>query len=279
MRHHLIATIITVFSICFSCISQDQKPVISILGMMHLHNPGADAVNMDMGNIYSDKRQAELQQLITLVAKFKPTKIAIEKPLGDTLWTQTYYTHYLNGVLEKEVKEEDKWAMPSEVVQLSYPLAKRMHHTKLYAIDAFTDFEIDSVLAYAKEHDQTAELAGFQKMISKMQNDIESISKGSVLDIVRFVNSDEFDKEYNQSFYLKHLISIGKEDEYIGTKVVADWYFRNLKIFTNLSRIIEPNDRILVIYGAGHKDILVDLITDRADWEYYDIAAMLSSSK
>lgn len=106
---NLISSLIIVFASCLSCKAQDQKPVISVLGMIHLHNPGADEVNMDMGNIHSDKRQAELKQLIDLIAKFKPTKIAIEKSLGDTLWSQTYYAKYLKGALEKEINKEDKW--------------------------------------------------------------------------------------------------------------------------------------------------------------------------
>lgn len=276
---NLISILSTVLIICLSCNAQDQKPVISVLGMIHLHNPGADEVNMDMGNIHSDKRQAELKQLIDLVARFKPTKIAIEASLGDTLWSQTYYTNYLNDVLEKEMNEEDKWAMSSETVQLSYPLAKRMGHDMLYPIDAHTEFDTDPVIAYAKQNNQNEQLAEFKGLISSMQNEMKSISKGSVLDIIKFANSDDFDKNYNQTFYLKHLVSFGKEGNYIGTDVVSKWYYRNLKIFTNLNRIVEPTDRILVIYGAGHKDILVDLIKDRADWEYYNVNKLLNHKK
>ncbi|WP_438422777.1 DUF5694 domain-containing protein [Aquimarina macrocephali] len=276
---NLILILSTVFTICLSCKAQDQKPVISILGMIHLHNPGADEVNMDVGNIHSNKRQAELKQLIDLVVRFKPTKIAIEATLGDTLWSQTYYTNYLNDVLEKEMNEEDKWRMSGETVQVSYPLAKQMGHDKLYPIDAHTEFDTDSVYAYAKQNNQDVQLAEFKELISSMQNDMKSISEGSVLDIIKFANSDEFDKNYNQTFYLKHLVSFGKEGNYIGTDVVSKWYYRNLKIFTNLNRIVEPTDRVLVIYGAGHKDILVDLIKDRADWEYYDVNKLLHHKK
>lgn len=160
---NLISILITVFTICLPCNAQDQKPVISILGMIHLHNPGADEVNMDMGNIHSDKRQAELKELIDLIAKFKPTKIAIESSLGETLWSQIYYTKYLNGVLEKEISEDDKWRMSSETVQIAYPLAKQMGHDKLYPIDAHTEFDTAPVIAYAKQNNQEIQLAEFKK--------------------------------------------------------------------------------------------------------------------
>ncbi len=90
-----------------------------------------------------------------------------------------------------------------------------------------------------------------------------------------FINSKYFAKNLNQNFYLKHLTKIGNDSSYVGTDVVAEWYSRNLRIFTNIDRIVEPQDRILIIFGAGHKDILEDLIKDRVDWEYYDINQVL----
>ncbi len=269
--------LIILLNLGLSSIAQEQKPVISVLGMTHLHNPGADAVNMDMGNIHSDKRQAELKEVIRLVSGFKPTKIAIEMNRRDTLWSETYYKDFLNNTLEKTIREDDRSFMSSETVQVCYPLAKMMNHNKLYSIDTSANFNTDTVIAYAEKHNQTEELKEFENLIQTMQSDVEAIAKGSILEIIQFVNSENFDKNYNQRFYLKHLISFGKDDHYVGTQAVSEWYLRNLKIFTNLHRIVEPNDRILIIYGAGHKDILVDLIKDRIDWEYYDINQILHS--
>ncbi|MEW6736827.1 MAG: DUF5694 domain-containing protein, partial [Acidobacteriota bacterium] len=50
---------------------------------------------------------------------------------------------------------------------------------------------------------------------------------------------------------------IGLGDQYPGANWVQYWYGRNLKIFVNLMRITEsPDDRILVIIGAGHLKLL-----------------------
>jgi len=36
-------------------------------------------------------------------------------------------------------------------------------------------------------------------------------------------------------------------------RLLALWYRRNIRIYHNIVKLIEsPNDRILVIYGAGH---------------------------
>ena len=51
---------------------------IMILGSYHMDNPGADAVNFEADDVLTAKRQRELQQLIERLARFKPTKIAVE---------------------------------------------------------------------------------------------------------------------------------------------------------------------------------------------------------
>lgn len=48
------------------------------------------------------------------------------------------------------------------------------------------------------------------------------------------------------------------DKEYFGVDFTTGWWYnRNLRIFRNIQRInAKPTDRILVIYGAGHLNIL-----------------------
>jgi hypothetical protein len=42
-----------------------------------------------------------------------------------------------------------------------------------------------------------------------------------------------------------------------GAVYTGNWYARNLRVFANLVRIApKPEDRIVAIYGAGHKPLL-----------------------
>lgn len=251
------------------------KPIVTVLGMTHLHNPEADEVNLNAGDIHSEKRQEELRELVTLLEKFKPTKIAIELPENDTLFAKTYYDYFLDGKLEEKIFDSDRRFLSSEVAQISYPLAKRMGHKQLFCIDAFTTFPIDSVISFALKNDMKSITDSLESFTLRAQKQLNEISKKPIIDILTFINSDYFSKNLNQNFYLNYMISIGKGEKYLGTNLVAEWYSRNLRIFTNLNRIIEPNDRVLIVFGAGHKDILEDLIKDRVDWEYYDINSIL----
>jgi hypothetical protein len=246
---------------------------------MHLHNPGRDAVNTDMGDIRSPQRQAELKEVADLVARFKPTKIAFEFAQGDTLWSRYYYQAWLEDRLEAVIDPEDEYLLTSEIVQLAYPLAKAAGLDHLDPIDAFTSFPMDSAMAYAETNGQTAEVVAFQQFIGRVQAMADSMAQLSILDMLRVANSHYFASQLNQAFYLKHLVGLGEGDDYPGTFVVEEWYARNLRIFTNLHRIMEPADRVLVFFGAGHKDILDDLIRDRVDWDWVDSASLLGTEE
>lgn len=48
-------------------------------------------------------------------------------------------------------------------------------------------------------------------------------------------------------------VPYGDPFEYAGPDLLALWYQRNIRIYHNIVALIDsPNDRILVVYGAGH---------------------------
>ena len=66
----------------------------------------------------------------------------------------------------------------------------------------------------------------------------------------------------SHSLYLEMAV-VGKDDNYVGADLVADWYKRNLRIYRNLIGLnFKGEDRILILYGAGHTKILQDLADD-----------------
>jgi pheromone shutdown protein TraB len=48
-------------------------------------------------------------------------------------------------------------------------------------------------------------------------------------------------------------VPYGEPGDYAGPDLLAAWYQRNIRIYHNIVKLVDsPNDRILVIYGAGH---------------------------
>jgi hypothetical protein len=56
------------------------------------------------------------------------------------------------------------------------------------------------------------------------------------------------------------MLEVGADSPFVGLEPTAKLYRRNLRIFANLTRIAEPGDRILIIYGASHAHFFRDFI-------------------
>src|ERR1700722_19370339 len=139
-----IFLILVVFSMSLTSRAQlSARPEILVLGTYHMSNPGRDLHNMQADNVLSPKRQQEIAQLIELLKKFQPTKIAIEAEFGSQRVGREY-SDYLAG----------KYTLsPNEIDQIGYRLAKELGHRAVYAVDVDGDFPYYRVLNYAKAND------------------------------------------------------------------------------------------------------------------------------
>jgi len=55
---------------------------VLVLGTYHMANPGRDIFNTQADDVLAPKRQAEIAQLLEVLKKFQPTKVAIESDPG-----------------------------------------------------------------------------------------------------------------------------------------------------------------------------------------------------
>ena len=253
-----------------------MKPTIMILGCTHLANPGIDAFNVKMDDVLSPKRQSEIEQLVTQLKGFRPTKISLELDEKHDIEIQENYQGYLNGTYELE-----RW----EIDQIGFRLAKLMGHPKLYCVDYWP--EKDPILSeafgsdlidfrkFAKEHNQEHFLPTVEDMVdddvkTHQEKDgrtwIESEKYLTLIDMFIQNNIPE-GKLADHQIYLR-TARIGEGTEYPGAIYVGNyWYARNLKIFVNLTRITESaDDRILLIIGAGHVYLIQQFLEDSGDY-------------
>ena len=245
-----------------------QKPTVLILGTYHMDNPGADAVNFEADDVLTVKRQRELQQLVEQLARFKPTKIAVEADTSLDAEVNAEYQDYLNGVYQPGRSEGE---------QVSFPLAKEMQHLKIYCVDWFQrtdEEETVDIEAFAKAHNQSGLLERAEAMVQAMAKEtlttLTEIQKtGSVIDMLRFLNQEETIRVLHEINTLPQftLAQIGAADQYVGLDWLLGWYERNLKIFVNLTRITEStDDRILLMIGAGHVFLVQQFLEDSGDY-------------
>lgn len=240
---------------------ETSKPQIAMLGTFHFAG-SSDVVAMQVDDLKSEKRQAEIVQLVEALAKFKPTKVILEYPyLNSRL--DSVYQRYRSGQKELTINERQ---------QVGFRLAKMMGHEKIYPADHQMDLPFNELMTHLAENGQTSQFESFvaalrTEVMGLMQSNYDS---KTIKDFLVWMNAEEMDKK-NKNIYLETINQMGAKTAYVGTNLVAKWWERNFRIMKNIDNITEPNDRILVLFGQGHTAILKDLYQDRNDVEYVEV--------
>ena len=220
----------------------DAHPEILVFGTYHMSNPGRDVYNMQADDVQSPKRQQEIAQLIEVLKKFHPTKIALEADVGSAR-VEREYSDYVAG----------KYTLtPNETNQIAYRLARELGHHAVYPVDEEGDFPWQRLVNYAKgigQKDKFDAMAASMGALVKEQG--EFLRSHTVLETLEYMNSDSRVAR-DVAFYYA-FVPYGEPGDYAGPDLLAAWYQRNIRIYHNIVKLVEPpNDRILVIYGAGH---------------------------
>lgn len=256
----LFAAVLIAAAIPFAAFAQDDRPQVMILGTFHFTGGGSDYINSAVDNYFSPQRQAEIETLVEMLAAFNPTKIVVElTPEAEDRFNATYQ-RYIAGEHELTVNERQ---------QIGMRLAARLGHDRLYAADYQSGMDFDAMMSAAQENGQDQLL----ERLPQLQADIEALDarlnrpEVSVAERLRAYNTPEFLAEHN--VYLT-LAQMGSVENPAGANEMTNWWGRNLHIFAQIGQLSEPGDRILVIYGSGHKFLFDQFFQDAAEFEWVD---------
>jgi hypothetical protein len=220
----------------------NARPEVLVLGTYHMSNPGRDIFNMEADDVLSARRQAEIARVIEVLAEFRPTKIAVESDVNDER-VPNRYADYLADRHELTRNETE---------QLGFRLAKELGHETVYPVDTGGEFPYPRLVKYAQATGREAEMDALQEETGEMvQAQGEYLATHTVLETLRYMNSDEYVAKAVGSYF--QLAELGEPWDWAGADLVADWFRRNMRIYTNIVQLVDsPDERILVIYGAGH---------------------------
>lgn len=218
------------------------RPEVLVLGTYHMNSPGHDVFNMQIDDVLAPKRQAEIAQVIEVLKKFNPTKIALETDVYSDRRPKEY-ADYLAGKHE---------LTRNEIEQLGFRLAKELGHKTVYPVDVDGDFPWQRFVNYAKGSGRTKELDALTGEIGAMVKAQNAyLASHTILETLLYMNADEKVAQ-DVGFYYREA-EIGEPGDWAGADLVADWFRRNVRIYANVMKLASsPNDRVLVIYGAGH---------------------------
>ncbi|CAG9621758.1 DUF5694 domain-containing protein [Sutcliffiella rhizosphaerae] len=231
-----------------------NKPRILVLGTFHMSS---------YEELNSQERQEEINELVSKLEKFHPTKIAVEMEVSKNEELNKRYRLYKYGNYHLKM---------NEIYQIGFRLASKLQHEQLYAVDWMgkADKEYEEIEAWLKNNQQDLYKELFEGVHFPQ--------------LVRNKSLLEFYREFNHPFFLNQLnklyvnmARIGDFNNYIGMDWLTWWYKRNLIIFSNLTRHIESkNENILFIVGCSHSSIVTKFLEESELCEIVDPVKFLS---
>lgn len=226
--------------------SPAEKPAaraeVLVLGVYHMSNPGRDVVNMHADDVLASRRQAEIAEVVAVLEKFHPTKIAVEAGFDNDAISKRY-GDYLVGKHE---------LTSNEIEQIGFRLAKELGHKTVYPVDVDGEFPFPRLVDYAKARGRTKE---FDALMGEIANTVKAtnayLASHTVLETLLYMNSDDHVAD-DVGFYYRQA-HLGEPWNWAGADLVSDWFRRNMRIYSNVVQLADsPTERVLVIFGAGH---------------------------
>ncbi|WP_409368519.1 DUF5694 domain-containing protein [Lysinibacillus sp. 38-6] len=217
-----------------------KKAQVVVLGSFHMS---------EHTGLSSERRQTEIEDLVFKLARFKPTKIAVEMVPEDSAYCNEKYKQYKLGVHRLEM---------NEIFQVGFRLGIKMAHEQLYPTDwmGASDMDYGEVESWAQENQP--------ELLHEIYKDLvfpELSEDKSIVDYYKEINTSTFLNKLHKMYV--NMARIGDLNHYVGMNWLSWWYKRNLIMFANLTRLIDTEEeRILFIVGGSHASIVTKFLEE-----------------
>jgi len=255
-------------------LERGPKAQILYLGVFHFDYPGLDVhQSAHQVDVMAPQRQREIAELVELLARYRPTRIAVEATPDRQPFLDSLYREFHAG----------RWdPARNEIYQLGFRLARRLGHAKVYAVDAerhpfFVDLAREQLEPRAEELFATDREWRERFDRWRSYEDSTAAERGETLRRMFLqMNSPLQINRAHLSYSVGFFKFDGEEGGYLGADFVSGWYNRNLRIFRNLQRITEsPGDRILFLVGSGHLPLLHFITQHSPEYDLVEVADYL----
>lgn len=277
MRFLLIPILILGLSACATVPAKEDSATVDpsaidvmVLGAWHFAGSTSDLVSAKTDSVLTPRRQQELDDVAARLAAFKPTVIVTERVTAAPDYRDPNFSAFAAADLESNENER---------VQIAYRLAAKAGVTRVYGLDEQPGagepdyFPFDKVVEHAaatgQEDAVNALIAKVRTMASAETQRLAALTISDAL-----VEANEGYLSASATFYYE-LLKFDAGEEQPGAELNAYWFMRNAKIFSKLIDVTRPGDRVIVVFGAGHKFWLDHLIDETPGFKRADPAPYL----
>jgi hypothetical protein len=249
---------------------------IMTLGVFHFSYPNLDAVITAKNNqidVLEEPWQSEIANLVTALAEFRPTIIAVEVHPDKQPQMDSLYAVYKNS---------QRALGRNEVQQIGFRLGKILDINKVWCIDDMGRHYNNILTLF----DDSARLENFGHHYHNSSDTIYYIARPAekITSILETLIIDNDPAAVNKSLGV-YFVNLFKYEEEPGDFTGVDfetgrWFNRNLRILRNIQRIPRgPNDRILLIIGSGHLNLLNHFLEVSPEFELVSPLPFLHEAK
>lgn len=243
------------------------RPALLVIGSVHFSNPGRDVINVSVDDVFSERRQREIQSVVSQLAAFKPTHVAVEWPSKAQAALDKHYDAYIRGTESLSRREAE---------QLGIRLAAAAGLRRIYAVDwneVPTGNPIDfDWVEYGQSHGQGEQVR--QLMDPTRFAWLTPLQSQPMIPWLLELNRPESLAANHRTYF--EVSRIGDSDHQPGATWVGQWYARNLRIFNNIVDLTaDPRSRVVVIYGQGHAYLLREFAKESGAFSTVDLSSVL----
>ena len=192
--------------------------------------------------------------MASVLAEFKPTVVITERDTQAPEYIDPYYSQFDDKMLSENANER---------VQVAFRLARKARVSRVYGIDEspsegepdyypFLQLQ-EFAIGTGQEEQLNQVIAELQQRISKFGEETEDDHIALRLYKLNARNEEPDPFNYNLQKF-----DIGENQP--GAELQEYWFMRNTKIWSKLMNVLEPGDRVVVVYGSGHKYWLEHLV-------------------
>ena len=245
--------------------TKNEKIKIILMGTFH-YGATSDRNSTNFKDLFSEKRQKELDFMTAKLNAFGVKKIFVETDFREQKKSDSLYNAYKNGKLKDSV-----W-LKREETQVAFRLGK-MNNLPIIAADNRQELSYNAISEYEKKHaNDKTNPDSFFEIPYPFTEKLKKLSETPLPEYYIQLNAP-YARQANQYDYLHYAMAYGEKDDFTGEQFTVSFYDRNLKIYNNILRNIDlKNDKvILVLFGSSHTNIMRQFFENHPYFEIVEL--------